>query len=215
MIVPLLLCLASGIGLALAVALPGWQDWVMLAGPMLLASAWLLLRAGLTRGAADRGRAAPSIHQQVPAQTGPPRHGLFARKQAPPKYVVIDGSNVMHWKDNVPQIDSVRAVVDKLTAAGFAPGVVFDANAGYKLMGKYKHDYAFSKLLGLPHNRVLVVAKGTPADPVILASARELGARIVSNDRFRDWAETHPEVSVPGHVIAGGYRDGQVWLDMA
>ena len=120
----------------------------------------------------------------------------------------------MHWKDNVPQIDSVRAVVDKLTAAGYAPGVVFDANAGYKLMGKYKHDRALGKLLGLPQDRVMVVAKGTPADPVILASARDLGARIVSNDRFRDWAETHPEVGVPGHVIAGGYRDGQVWLDM-
>ena len=120
----------------------------------------------------------------------------------------------MHWKDNVPQIESVRAVLAQLTAAGYAPGVVFDANAGYKLMGSYKHDHAFGKLLGLPQDRVIVVAKGTPADPVILASARELGARIVSNDRFRDWADTHPEVSVPGHVIAGGYRDGQVWLDM-
>ncbi len=146
--------------------------------------------------------------------TGPPRRGVFARKQSSPKYVVVDGSNVMHWKDNMPQIDSVRAVVDKLTAAGFAPGVVFDANAGYKLMGKYKHDHALGKLLGLPGDRVMVVAKGTPADPVILASARDLGARVVSNDRFRDWAETHPEVRVPGHVIAGGYRDGQVWLDM-
>ncbi len=215
MIVPLLLCLASVIGLALAAALPGWQDLVMLAGPMLLASSWLLLRAGLARGAADRGRAAHSIHRQVSELTGPPRRGVFARKQSSPKYVVVDGSNVMHWKDNVPQIESVRAVVDMLTAAGYAPGVVFDANAGHKLMGKYKHDHAFGKLLGLPDDRVMVVAKGTPADPVILASARELGARIVSNDRFRDWAETHPEVAKPGHVIVGGYRDGQVWLDMA
>lgn len=215
MIVPLLLCLASGIGLVLAVVLPGWQDLGMLVGPALLASAWLLLRAALVRGAAERGREAYSIHRQVSAQTGPPRRGVFARKQSPPKYVVVDGSNVMHWKDNLPQIDSVRAVVDKLTAAGYAPGVVFDANAGYKLMGKYKHDHALGKLLGLPRDRVMVVDKGTPADPVILASAKALGARIVSNDRFRDWAETHPEVRVPGHVIAGGYRDGQVWLDMA
>ncbi|MES2435430.1 MAG: hypothetical protein V4586_16600 [Pseudomonadota bacterium] len=215
MIVPLLLCVASGIGLALAVALPGWQDLAMLAGPMLLASVWLLLRAGLARGAADRGLEAHSIHRQISELTDPPRRGVFAGKQSPPKYVVVDGSNVMHWKDNVPQIDSVRAVVDKLTAAGYAPGVVFDANAGYKLMGKYKHDHALGKLLGLPQDRVTVVDKGMPADPVILASAKALGARIVSNDRFRDWAKTHPEVHVPGHVIAGGYRDGQVWLDMA
>lgn len=211
MSMPLLLSLVSVVGLALAVALPGWQDLVMLAAPMLLASLWLLLRAWLQRGTAAGGRAA----RQASAQTRPPRRGLFARRQAAPKYVVVDGSNVMHWKDNVPQIESVRAVVDRLTAAGYAPGVVFDANAGHKLLGKYTHDLAFSKLLGLPHNRVLVVPKGTPADPVILASARELGARIVSNDRFRDWAEMHPEVAEPGHVIAGGFRDGQVWLDMA
>ena len=213
MIVPLLLSFVSVAGLALALALPGLQDLGVLAGPMLLASLWLLLRAWLQRGAA--GRRAPGT-RPAPAQTGPPRRGLFARKQPPaPKYVVVDGSNVMHWKDNVPQLDSVRAVVDRLTAAGYAPGVVFDANAGHKLLGKYTHDQAFSKLLGLPHNRVLVVPKGTPADPVILASARELGARVVSNDRFRDWAEMHPEVTEPGHVIAGGFRDGQVWLDMA
>ncbi len=215
MSMPLLLSLVSVVGLALAVVLPGWQDLVMLAAPMLLASLWLLLRARLARGAAARGRAAYSINREVSGLTGPPRRGLFARRQVAPKYVVVDGSNVMHWKDKLPQLESVRAVVDQLTAAGYAPGVVFDANAGYKLLGKYTHDLAFSKLLGLPHNRVLVVAKGTPADPVILASARELGARIVSNDRFRDWAETHPEVRLPGHVIAGGYRDGQVWLDMA
>ena len=36
MFAPLLLCLASVIAFAVAVVLPGWQDWVMLAGPMLL-----------------------------------------------------------------------------------------------------------------------------------------------------------------------------------
>ena len=64
MFAPLTLCLASVIGLALAAALPGWQNWVMLAGPMLLASAWLLLRAGLARGATDRGLEAYSIHRK-------------------------------------------------------------------------------------------------------------------------------------------------------
>ncbi len=54
MIVPLLLCLASGIGLALAVVLPGWQDLVMLAGPMLLGQclAFAAGRAGARGGGA-------------------------------------------------------------------------------------------------------------------------------------------------------------------
>lgn len=211
MVAPVLLCLLWGVGLAFAGLVPGMQDWVMLAGPAYLASLWVLLQAFLRIGKARRADASART-SHLSNDVGAPRRGLFAR--AKPKYVVVDGSNVMHWKDNLPQIETLQAVVTKLTQAGYAPGVVFDANAGYKLMGKYKHDHAFSKLLGLPHDRVIVVDKGTPADPVILASARDLGARIVSNDRFRDWADTHPEVSVPGHVIAGGYRDGQVWLDM-
>lgn len=215
MFVPFLLCLGSAIGLAVAVLQPGLVDLAMLFGPMLLAAIWLFIRATRRQSAEHQARAERAIHGQIATHSGPPRRGLFTRKPPPPKYVVVDGSNVMHWKDNLPQIEVVRAVVDKLTAAGFAPGVVFDANAGYKLMGKYRHDYALGKMLGLPRDRVMVVDKGTPADPVILASARALGARIVSNDRFRDWKETHPEVALPGHVIAGGVRDGQVWLDMA
>lgn len=215
MFVPFLLGLGSAIGLAVAVLQPGLVDLVMLFAPMLLAAIWLLLRATGGQSVERRRRADRAITGQIDTHSGPPRRGLFTRERAPPQYVVVDGSNVMHWKDNLPQIEVVRAVVDKLTAAGFAPGVVFDANAGYKLMGKYRHDHALGKLLGLPQERVMVVDKGTPADPVILASARDLGARIVSNDRFRDWAETHPEVRMPGHLIAGGFRDGQVWLDMA
>ena len=40
----------------------------------------------------------------------------------------------------------------------------------------------------MPGNAVMVAPKGQPADPHILFVARDLGARIVSNDRFRDWA---------------------------
>ena len=135
-------------------------------------------------------------------------------RQPPPRWVVVDGSNVMHWKDGTPLIATLREVVQRLTEMGFAPAVVFDANAGYKISGRYQHDGALGKLLGLPEDRILVVAKGTPADPKVLAAARDLGARIVSNDRYRDWAEAHPEVSEPGYLIRGGYRDGALWLDV-
>jgi hypothetical protein len=181
----IVLLTGSALGVVISLTLPGYGDLLMLAGPMLLASLWLLLRRRL-------GQA----------------------EGAKPNWVVVDGSNVMHWQDGVPQIATVRAVVEKLKAAGYTPGVVFDANAGYKLVGKYKHDTALGKMLGLPGDRVMVVPKGTPADPMILESARSLGARVVSNDRYRDWAETHPEVTTPGHVIAGGYRDGQLWLGL-
>ncbi|MEO6300669.1 MAG: hypothetical protein ABIV25_01845 [Paracoccaceae bacterium] len=136
------------------------------------------------------------------------------RQEFPPNWIVIDGSNVMHWKDGTPQIDTLREVVQRLTALGFTPGVVFDANAGYKISGRYRHDWAFGKLLGLPEDRIMVVAKGTPADAKVLEAARGLGARVVTNDRYRDWADDHPEVLKPGYLIRGGYRDGALWLDV-
>lgn len=137
------------------------------------------------------------------------------RKPAsPPRWVVVDGSNVLHWQDNTPRLSSLRAVLDRLTEQGFTPGVVFDANAGYKISDRYQHDGALGRLLGLPADRVLVAPKGSPADPLILASARDLDAPIVSNDRFRDWADAHPEIAQPGRLIRGGFRDGKPWLDL-
>lgn len=128
-------------------------------------------------------------------------------------WVLIDGSNVMHWQDNTPQLAPVRQVVEHFKALGYVPGVVFDANAGWKLEGRYLHDGDFAKRLNLEKRQVLVVPKGTPADPFLLETAREFGARIVTLDRFRDWAEAHPEVKEPGFLIRGGYRNsGEFWL---
>jgi len=120
----------------------------------------------------------------------------------------------MHWMDGSPQLATARAVTDRLRALGYTPLVIFDANAGYKTVGRYKHDFALGRLLDLPAKQVMVVPKGTPADPTILAAARDLGASVVSNDRYRDWAEAFAEVKDPGFVIRGGYRTGQLWLDL-
>jgi hypothetical protein len=92
---------------------------------------------------------------------------------------------------------------------------VFDANAGYKLSGRYMDDRPLAFVLGLPTDRVLVVPRGEPADPVILKAARELGASVLSNDRFRDWAEQFPEVAQPGHLLRGGYHGGVLWMETA
>jgi len=188
MVVPLILVLGALGAVVATLTLPGLSDLLVLSGACALASLIILAQAWRRR-----------------AIGGPKR---------PPRYIVIDGSNVMHWKDETPQIDTLRAVVRHLTDLGYSPGVVFDANAGYKITGRYQHDGALGRLLGLPEDRVMVVAKGTQADPTVLTAARDLGARVVSNDRFRDWAETFPEVLDPGHVVRGGYRGGKLWLDL-
>lgn len=189
MIVPLLLFILSFASTYATVAVADLAQYQLLAGLATLASLLLLMR-GLLR---------PAKGATVAAR----------------KWIVVDGSNVMHWKDGTPQIETVREVVGHLAALGYTPGVVFDANAGYLMFGKYRHDRAFGKLLGRPEDRVMVVPKGTPADPTVLTAARDLGAQIVTNDRFRDWAEAHPEVREKGHLIRGGYRAGKLWLNLA
>ncbi len=149
-----------------------------------------------------------------PRPIAPPRHprpGRPARKGRP---IIVDGSNVLYWKDNTPQVDTLREAIAALRARGYDPGVVFDANAGYLLTGRYQHHDALGRLFSLSEENVMVVPKGTPADPTILAAARDLGAPILTNDRYRDWADTHPEIRTPGHLIRGGYRDGQLRIDL-
>jgi hypothetical protein len=146
---------------------------------------------------------------------------LFPRLRSRPRpaprlveedWVLIDGSNVMHWQDNTPSLQTVRKVVDQVRDLGYVPGVVFDANAGWKLAGRYLHDQDFARVLGIDTRQVLVVAKGTQADPFLLQTAREFRARIVTNDRFRDWSEAHPEVQTPGFLIGGAAVDGAIRL---
>lgn len=135
---------------------------------------------------------------------------LRAGRRGPLKWIVVDGSNVMHWKDGLRQLETVREVVQSLSSDGFSVGVVFDANAGYKIAGRYQNDYALAVQLGLPEAQVFVVPKGTQADPYLLMSARKINARVVTNDRFRDWAEAYPETGDPGFLIGGGYRAGKL-----
>ena len=189
MIVSVLLFLMSLAGVIAALILPGFADLILLAAPCATASLLLVISAFLRR-------------KKQPQKTAE-------------RWLIIDGSNVMHWKDGTPQMGTLREVVQHLKALGFSPGVVFDANAGHMLAGKYLHHGAMGKLLGLPEEKVMVVHKGTPADATILAAAKDIGARIVTNDRYRDWADTHPEVREPGYLIRGGYRDGKLWFDMA
>lgn len=189
MVVPVLLLLLSLVGVAVALFLPGYEDFILLAGPCAIAALVVLLRALVAR---------------IKAPPDP---------EAEPNRILIDGSNVMHWKDNTPQIATLREVIGHLRGLGFAPGVIFDANAGYLLKGRYKHDDAMAGYLGLAEDWVMVVPKGTIADSYLLTVARDVGAPIVTNDRYRDWAGEYPEITQPGRLIRGGYRDGVLWLD--
>jgi hypothetical protein len=188
--VPFYLFVLSVAGAGFAATTPGLEDLALVAGLAAVASLVLLVD-GLLSTRRDKGR-------------GPD-----------PRRIVVDGSNVMYWRDNTPDIATLKAVLDHLARLGYRPGVVFDANAGYLVAGGYRHDAAFAQMLGLPRGHVMVVPKGTPADAYILAAARDAGLRIVSNDRYRDWEAQYPEVRTPGKLIRGGWRDSGPWVDLA
>ena len=126
--------------------------------------------------------------------------------------ILIDGSNVIYWQDNTPQLAPLLQVVQELSGRGLRPGVVFDANVGYKLTGAFLGERELSRMLSLPRDQILVVPKGTQADPYLLETARGLKARIVTNDRYRDWGDRYPDVAHPARLVRGGMRDGKVWL---
>lgn len=192
MIAPLILLVLSCMAIAAALVLPLAQDIVLIAGPSALAALFLLLKAVL----------APRSKRIRPSQG------------APEKWVILDGSNVMHWKDETPRFETLHDVLSEVKRRGLTPGVVFDANAGYLLAGRFLNDRDFGHILDLPRDRVMVVPKGNPADPAILTAARDLQARVVSNDRFRDWVEDHPELRKPGLLIRGRYRGDRLIIDM-
>ncbi|MDW4499462.1 hypothetical protein R5H30_15830 [Sulfitobacter sp. D35] len=184
--VVLLVLAASLAATAIARAVPQYSDLLLLAVPCLVASTILVLR----------GRARRDSSQDFVSGA------------------ILDGSNVMHWKDGVPRIEPVREVARALEQRGILPIVVFDANAGYLLSGRYRHDDDLAKAIGIAPAQVLVVDKGTPADPTILRLARRYGAFVVTRDRYRDWEAEFPEILEPGHLVPGGYRSGRLWLKL-
>lgn len=137
--------------------------------------------------------------------------GLSWRRK-PPARVIIDGSNVLYWAGEQPDLNSVRAVVDQAAAMGLQPVVWFDANAGYLVADRYLNPAAFAQLLRLPLRQVFVAPKGTPADPLILDSATLLGAPVITNDRYRDWQEQYPIARQPDRLIRGLVSNGTARL---
>ncbi|NIZ15362.1 hypothetical protein [Phaeobacter sp. HF9A] len=138
----------------------------------------------------------------------------FRKRAQRPRLAIIDGSNVLYWKETQLSLEPVQDVIKALRVAGYRPCVVFDANAGYLVAGRYMSGERFAKALGLPKVQSHVVPKGQPADPHILRMARDSGGIIVSRDRFRDWEIEFPQVMRADRLVRGGYRRGEIWLDL-
>ncbi|ARU01616.1 NYN domain-containing protein [Yoonia vestfoldensis] len=139
------------------------------------------------------------------ARPDPVIHGPAIPRHA----IVVDGSNVMHW-GGAASAKVLALVLRALQAKGYAPIVIFDASAGYRLADRYLDASALSPLIGLPAAQVSVVDKGVIADSAILRFAAQHRLRIVSNDLYRDWRVQFPHLRRKGAVLRGRYDAGAV-----
>ncbi|WP_120501956.1 hypothetical protein [Roseovarius sp. EL26] len=129
-----------------------------------------------------------------------------SRRRSRRNWIAIDGSNVLYWRNDTPSLHTVRLVLHQLEKEGYHPVIWFDANVGYLIKDRYLGPAPLAKALGLSARQVIVAHKGTPADTLVIEGAKALEARIVTNDRFRDWAEEYPQVGDPALFVRGKMR---------
>ena len=120
--------------------------------------------------------------------------------------VLVDAANVAHFTEGpTARLANIRLVTDKLTEEGFRPLIVADAALRHQIDDKA----AYEKLI--EDGVVKQAPAGTDADYFILSFAREMKARILTNDRFRDRAAEFAEER--DRVIRFMIVDGAVVLE--
>ena len=123
-----------------------------------------------------------------------PRLGRKSRCLAGRRFV-IDGTNVLllHGRRK-PDLRYLLTICEFIAANGGSFECVFDANTAY-LLRDYRPTqlalYSWLLCQSAPGTCFDTVPGGTQADDRILERAREQGADVISNDRFRDRAQRH------------------------
>ncbi len=102
--------------------------------------------------------------------------------------VLVDASNVAHATEGgEARLENIKIVQAKLLDEGFEPLVVADAALRHQIDNKRAYEAM------IENGQVHQAPAGTDADFFILSFARELNARILTNDRFRDRAAEFAE----------------------
>jgi hypothetical protein len=104
------------------------------------------------------------------------------------RIVIIDGSNVAHCSEGeAARLENIELVMRRLAEQGYEPVVLADAALRHQI----DRPEEFEQLVEA--GTIRQAPAGTDADYFILAFARELGAGVVSNDRFRERLDAFPE----------------------
>lgn len=117
--------------------------------------------------------------------------------------VVVDGANVAYEEktpSGKPKVGNIVAMRRALEAERLEPIVVIDASL------KYEIDDPEQLEAMIESQAVRQVPARTDADFFILEIAEECGARIVTNDQYKDYQEQRPWISerrLPYMIVRG------------
>jgi Zc3h12a-like ribonuclease protein len=103
--------------------------------------------------------------------------------------VLVDASNVAHSSEGMAaRLANIVAVRDKLREEGLDPLLVADAALRHQIDDAPGYERLVER------GELRQAPAGTDADYFILTFARELGAQVLSNDRFKDRIDQYPDV---------------------
>jgi predicted nucleic acid-binding protein len=117
--------------------------------------------------------------------------------------IIIDGANVAYEERSAggrPKLSNLLKVRRELEERGFEVIILVDASLKYDI-----DDQAQLESL-IASQQVRQVPAGTDADFFIIQLAEQLDARIVTNDRYKDYAERFPwipERRLPYMIVKG------------
>lgn len=110
------------------------------------------------------------------------------KPEAAEKIALVDGSNVAHSTEGPkPRLANIRILCETLVEEGYTPIIVVDAALRHQIDDRDGYEEMVEA------GMIRQAPPGTDADWFLLSFARELGASVVSNDRFRDRAKDFPD----------------------
>jgi hypothetical protein len=105
--------------------------------------------------------------------------------------VIVDGNNVAYHlaPSGRPRVANLVLARQSLVSAGYKPVIVVSA----ALVHKIDKPHSLRDLIGFGH--IIEAKRGKNDDLIIIQTAQQSNADIVSNDRFLDWQDRYPWLS--------------------
>ena len=128
---------------------------------------------------------------------------------------LLDGSNILHWGNGGRGVSlrPVLAIAEELKRRGETYQVYFDASARHLLKSAAGELEQYEKLLADDPDHFQQVPAGTRADDfLLLIASQDSSARIMTQDRFKDYADRYPQVVRADRLLPGMVVRDQIYF---